>query len=210
VKPIEFLTVGPLKPSDLIGKAGIVTRVMLGRISAGATDPIRTIFYGDPGTGKSAICRMMALALLKHASGLRHMSAAQVTADNVRDWLGEMRYRSDDWRVWWIEECDAVSPQVEVLMLQFLDEMPARCAALFTSNVSLGNLSQRFQSRCQTHKIVPPKAEDVAAMLHTRWPEIGRKVCHQIAEQNAGDVRASLNDAQMAIDVERYNKEESK
>lgn len=202
--PEEYLKDGPKKPDDLIGKARSVAKVYCAKAKSGSTAPLRLLFYGDKGIGKSATCKIIANELAEHPICLRHMSAKQITADHVRDWMHELRYINDQWRVYWIEEVDAVNPDVEVLMLHFLDELPKKHAVLVTSNEQMAGISGRFQSRFMAVKFERPSIEDVKKFLLSHWPELGKKVVSEIAEVNNGDVRASLNDAQGALDEKKY------
>jgi len=204
--PEEFVKNGPRKPEDLIGKARTVAKVFSLRAKSGNLLPIKLLCYGPPGIGKSATCRIISRALVEHPLALRHISAKQLTPDTLRDWMQDFRYHSDQWRVFWIEEIDAVSPDVEVLLLQFLDELPEKNAVLTTSNERMSGISDRFQSRCQVIHFGKPTIEDVEMFLSSRWPELG-VAAREIAETNNGDVRASLNDAQNELDMRKYGGE---
>ena len=202
--PEEFIKDGPKKPEDLIGKARQVAKVFSARAKSGVDTPIKLLCYGPPGIGKSATCKILANILASHPSSIRHMSAIQVTVDHVRDWMTELRYATDQWRVFWIEEVDAVTPQVEILLLQFIDLLPAKHAVLFTSNEQMSGIEGRFQSRMQAMRFERPSVEDVEKFLLSHWPELG-DTAGEIAETNNGDIRASLNDSQMALDVIKYS-----
>ena len=207
--PQEFVRRGPQSPDDLIGKAHHVAKVYYARAKSGDIEPMRLLFYGQPGTGKSAACRIIANALVDHSTSIRHISAKQITVDNIREWMKDFHYHTDQWRVYWIEEVDAVNNDVEVLMLQFLDEMPVKSAVLATSNEQMSGISNRFQSRMQAFRFQRPDVEEVEKLLLNKWPELGI-ISKEIAEANNGDVRASLNDAQSHVDVLRYQKKEKK
>jgi hypothetical protein len=118
--------------------------------------------------------------------------------------MTELRYVNDQWRVYLIEEVDAVNPDVETLLLHFLDLLTNKTAVLATSNERMSGIEDRFQSRMQAVRFDKPTVRDVEKFLIDRWPELG-PVAREIAEANNGDVRASLNDAQMHVDVERLN-----
>jgi len=203
--PKEYIKDGPQKPDDLIGKGKTIAKVFCAKVKSGVTDPIVLYCYGPPGIGKSATCKIIAKFVAGHSSGIRHLSAAQVTAEHIRDWMNEMNYISDQWKVFWIEEVDAVNPTVQILLLQLLDILPKKVAFLFTSNEQMSGISTRFQSRAQVMRFEAPKVAEVSKFLLKHWPELG-KVAHEIAETNNGDVRASLNDAQTEIDIQKYSK----
>lgn len=203
MSPEELVRLGPTSPSDLIGKAAIVAKTFCCRIASGGKQPIKLLCYGDPGIGKTSVCRIVANSIAKHSSMIRRVSAVHLTVDSMKDWLQDLRYRGDGWRVYWVEEADAISPAVEVLMLQFLDDMPEQTAALLTSNESMSGISGRLQSRTQMIRFERPSTSDVANFLLRYWPELENDA-REIAETNNGDVRASLNDAQMHLDVKRY------
>jgi len=201
--PEDFIQEGAKTPDDLIGKAQRVAKVFCGRAKSGDTKSIKLLCYGDPGIGKSATCKMVANTLVEHSSSIRHISAASLSAEQVRDWLHDLRYSYDNWNVYWIEEVDAVNPAVEVLLLQFLDELPAKHAALFTSNEQMSGISDRFQSRTQAIHFERPSVDEVEKFLLKKWPAL-KEAAGEIAEANNGDVRASLNDAQMHLDTAKY------
>lgn len=201
--PEEFIRIGPQTPEDLLGKGRTVAQVFISKVKSGVLAPIKVLCYGQPGIGKSATCKIIAHALVEHPVYLRHLSAKAVSVEHVRDWMNETAYVNEQWRVYWIEEVDAVNPDVEVLLLQFMDELPEKNAVLVTSNEKMSGIEDRFQSRCKTFKFERPPVNDVEKFLLGRWPELG-PAAREIAEANNGDVRASLNDAQMHLDVARY------
>ena len=203
MKPVELIRKGPQTPEDLIGKARSVAKVYHAKAKSGEPDPIKLLCYGPPGVGKSATCRIIANTLAIHSSDISHLSASQLTVDQVKGWMHEFGYHHDQWRVFWIEEVDAVNPTVEVLLLEFIDEMPDKHAILATSNEKMSGIEDRFQSRMQAIRFDHPEVEDVEKFLTERWPELGT-IAKEIAEANNGDVRASLNDAQAQIDFAKY------
>jgi DNA polymerase III delta prime subunit len=87
-----------------------------------------------------------------------------------------------------------------------MDEMPSKTAILLTSNEKMSGISERFSSRTKAIRFERPTSEEVSKFLLARWPELGF-VAEEIAAQNNGDVRASLNDAQLYFDAEKYKEE---
>ena len=204
--PEEFIATGPQTPEDLIGKARSVAQVFIAKIRSGNIAPIRLLCFGPPGIGKSATCKIIANVLVDHPVYLRHMSAKEITVEHVRDWMHEISYYNDRWRAYWIEEVDAVNPDVETLLLQFMDKLPERNAVLVTSNERMSGIEDRFQSRCKAIKFERPSVGEVERFLLARWPELGAVVAREIAEANNGDVRASLNDCQLEIDFRKFGR----
>ena len=92
MSPEEFIKNGPQKPEDLIGKARSVAQVFCARAKSGVVSPIKALFNGSQGIGKSVVCKIIAKSLVDHPVMLRHLSAVQITADHVRDWITELQY----------------------------------------------------------------------------------------------------------------------
>jgi len=204
MNPSDVLEKGPEGPQDLIGKAATVAKVLCGKADSGSLSAVKILLYGEPGIGKSAICRILSRKLATESWNAIHISAAQVTGEMVKDWMQSLRHLRTTWAVWWIEEADAVNPGVEKLLLQMLDTMGAQTALLMTSNTSLGELSDRLQSRMQAIEVTPPDEEEVVDFVYKRWPEVGLYEIEEVVEANNGDVRATLNDIQMLIDMAAY------
>ena len=204
--PVEFIRDGPKTSEDLIGKAKRISKLYCSKIESGDENPIRLLFYGDPGIGKSTVCKIIASKLVSNMNMVRHVSAAQVTAEMIREWMNDLAYIRQEWSVYWIEEVDAVNPVVEVLMLQFLDQLPKKTAVLLTSNAKMSGITTRFSSRTQAIKFDKPNIKEVSAFLIKHWKQLGAEA-EKIAESNNGDVRSSLNDAQLSLDIVCYGKD---
>jgi replication-associated recombination protein RarA len=204
LSPEQFLKDGIKTPDDLIGHARKVAKVFCGRAKSDEIAPFRLLFCGPPGVGKSACARIIAEATAKTSLRIWHISAKQVTVDMVRNWMTDFSYVQRDWNVFWIEEIDAVNPEVEVLLLQFLDKMPSLNAVICTSNEAMSGLEERFTSRFKVVKFERPSVDEVKKLILKHWPKIGAKAAGEIAKSNNGDVRAALNDVQMELDVAKY------
>jgi replication-associated recombination protein RarA len=203
--PDDFIYHGPQEPEDLIGKGRTIARLFIDKVKSGVVSPIKILCYGPPGIGKSATCRIIARALVRHSSEVRRMSAKTISVDHIKDWMQDCYYVSDQWRVYLIEEVDEVNSDVETLLLHFMDELPDRSAILVTSNEKMSGIEDRFQSRCRTFKFERHPAKEVEKFLLSRWPELG-EAAREIAESTNGDVRASLNDAALELDSRKYGK----
>ena len=171
--PKEFSREYPKAIDDLLGNGASVARVVIGRVKSGDVQPIQLLCHGDPGIGKTATCRIIANAIAEHPVHIRRVSARLLTEDHMRDWMHDLHYIADQWRVYWVEEVDLVNPAVAGTLLQFLDDMPVKTAALFTSNEAMSGLEGRFQSRCEMIRFERPGVLEVEALLKKHWPELG-------------------------------------
>lgn len=196
----------PEKPGDLIGMAKKIAAIQIAKAKSGKMTRLCLLLWGKPGCGKSSVCDIIAKEVSSKLN-ITHISACAITADTVRDWIQDNFYTrmNNEWRVYWIEECDAINSTVEVLMLQLLDKMPDKTAVLCTTNLD-GKLTDRFQSRFQSIHVQRPKAAEISKLLIHRWPELNESA-FQISETCGGDVRQALNDAQAHLDFIEYERE---
>jgi replication-associated recombination protein RarA len=198
----------PMLPADLVGIPGKVARTQIAKARRSKDGRIKVLLTGPPGCGKSSACRVIASQIAKPHE-ISRVSAGQLTADMVRDWIANGHYRRDSWQVYHLDECDAINPTVEILMLQMLDELPPATAVLCTSNSGMGDLSERFQSRFQVVQLGRPSTTEVAEFLAARWADAGARRLGEIAQGTGGDIRAALNDLQGYYDVEALDHDEA-
>jgi hypothetical protein len=100
------------------------------------------------------------------------------------------------WSIKVVNELDRCSKDAQDLLLTYLDRMRPGHAFLGTTNLDLGSLTERFQTRFQSVRLQAPENEVLAAFLANRWsaPII---ITRQIAEGSQGNVRAALADLEM-------------
>ena len=67
---------------------------------------------------------------------------------------------------------------------------------LGTTNLDLGRLTERFQTRFQSVRLQPPENEALAAFLARRWA-VPIATTRMIAAGAAGNVRAAMGDLEM-------------
>jgi hypothetical protein len=82
------------------------------------------------------------------------------------------------------------------VLLTMLDRMPAGNAFLATTNLDLGNLTERLQTRFLPIRLQPPDNEALAAFLARRW-HVPIATTRMIAAGTAGNVRAAMADLEM-------------
>jgi hypothetical protein len=86
-------------------------------------------------------------------------------------------------------EFDRCSRDAQDLLLTMLDRMPPGHAFLATTNLDIGNLTERLQTRFLPVRLQPPENEAIAAFLARRWAvpiEVAEAVCD--AGEGLGDV----------------------
>ena len=67
-----------------------------------------------------------------------------------------------------MNELDRCSKEAQDLLLTYLDRLPPGRALLGTSNLQLDLLTERFQTRFQAVKLLPPDTEELAVFLAAR------------------------------------------
>ena len=206
----------------LIGTAATIHRTISAKITR--TKPgdsvLTTLLHGDPGTGKTTVCELLAWQLLtgevltdiarlspthprsiKRAgewiASVESISAVDVDVDTVRQWAGTRGMASlfGEWRIR-IEELDAMPHVAQTAMLKYMDSLPGGTAILASSNANTGEFQRRFQSRFQCWQCDPPADTDIAALLAERFPDIPATHAIRIAALACGDVRQAYKDAE--------------
>ena len=82
------------------------------------------------------------------------------------------------------------------MLLTYLDRMKPGHAFLGTTNLDLGSLTERFQTRFQSVRLQPPDNEALAAFLARRWA-VPIATTRMIAAGASGNVRAAMADLEM-------------
>lgn len=197
----------PTTADDFIGPANKVAHMMANKVPRlkQAEGFFAAIFHGDPGTGKSALCRAVATWLTSHAIAIETINGQSVTVDKVREWKDSLRMTSmfSDWRAIVIEEVDSASKQAMTQMLTLFDEKPKNVAFLMTTNTDPEkDLPERLQTRAFLYPVGKPDAEEVADFLAARVMGMKPSYRKQIANVVNGNVRAALIEAEAWMDRE--------
>lgn len=194
----------PQTAEDLIGQAGLVARAQCRkaeRLTAEAATTMKLLLYGPPGVGKTSVVELVALQLAGTPLAIEDYNGREVTVDVVRQWMTQLPYGSlfGDWSVKVVNELDRCSREAQDLLLTYLDRLPPGRAFLGTSNLQLDLLTERFQTRFQAIKLLPPTTEELAAFLVARW-SVPTATATQIAVGSGGCVRAALADLESWLD----------
>jgi DNA polymerase III delta prime subunit len=194
----------PRAAEDLIGQARRVALAQVSKAQRMKDDPSATmklLLYGPPGVGKTSVVELVALQLAGTPLSIEDYNGREVSVDLVREWMRQLPYGSlfGAWTVKIVNELDRCSREAQDLLLTYLDRLPPGRAFLGTSNLQLDLLTERFQTRFQAIKLLPPTTEELAAFLSAHWA-VPQVTANQIAVGSGGCVRAALADLESYLD----------
>ena len=193
----------PQSPEDFIGDAAKYAR-LLNRVvtdaKAAGNAPIKVLFNGEPGIGKSALARYFIQLLGANPKwSVTKLNGTQVKIEKVEEIAQALWYREmfGSYRVVWIEEADAIPTVAQVRLLTMVDDLPSGCAVICTSNCVAADFVKRFQTRFKVYEVDAPSAADIHVLLGKFLTN--KQTITQIAEFSCGNVRAALLDAETAL-----------
>lgn len=202
--PVSPMNWRPKCANDLIGQARVVAAFQLAKARRFDGQPLATLkllLYGPPGVGKTSVVELVALRLAGTPLAIEEFNGREVTVDVVREWMRTLPYGSlfARWSIKIVNELDRCSREAQDLLLTYLDRLPPGRAFFGTSNLQLDLLTERFQTRFQAIKLLPPTTEELAEFLTQRWP-VPHETALRIAVGSGGCVRAALADLESWLD----------
>jgi replication-associated recombination protein RarA len=193
----------PSSPEEIIGSAGQIA-AELKRSVKDALDngnaPIKVIFAGDPGVGKSTLANLLIRELgVTSKWAVKKYSGADVTIEMVREIAADLHYKDlfGAYRVIWIEEVDASSDAAKTRFLMEIDDLGPGVAIICTTNAKDGGIKKRFETRFKYYQVDPPEPHEIQALL-ARFG-ISKQDAVQISTFACGNVRAALLDAERLL-----------
>ncbi len=202
--PIPPTCFVPSCAADFVGQAGKVAEVLMRkaeRLRVNPDQPLKLLISGAPGIGKTSLVNLIARTLASHPASIEDVNGKEVGLQLAREWTRSVGYGSlfGSWSVKVVNELDRCSKDAQDMLLTYLDRMQPGHAFLGTTNLDIGNLTERFQTRFQSVRLQPPDNEALAAFLARRW---GAPISttQMIAEGAAGNVRAAMADLEMWLE----------
>lgn len=177
----------------LIGPAGQLAHHFARIADEQAT--VKLLFTGQPGTGKTTMANQIAAALCGGPWGIESANGRDASIHLIREWKRECATScmfGSGWRTWIINEVDTCPADTQDALLTFLDELPANCCFIGTSNLDVDRLSERFRTRLERHEVGAPAPEEVAQLLVQEG--VPEAVARGMAFLAGGNVRAALID----------------
>jgi putative ATPase len=195
----------PQRPEEILGPAGSVARKLIAKAEvakANGRTPLKVLLYGPPGVGKTTIAEMLAGSLSDSHWSIEEANGKLVTIETVKGWMRDLHYGSlySEWTVKLVNELDRCSRDAQDLLLSYLDKLPPGRAFIGTSNLNLGELTERFQTRFQAIKLLSPDSDEIRDFLMGRWG-VSEDVAARIAVGCGGNVRAALADLETHFDA---------
>ena len=165
--------------------------------------PIKLLLNGRPGLGKSFLARYLQHLVGSESWSISKYNGTELKMESLGDLAYDLRKTSyfDDYRIIWIDEADAIPHAAQVRFLTLLDDLPRGTIVVCTSNCSLNDFENRFQTRFQVFELAPPPAEDIERLILRLAPDIRPTDARAIARGASGNVRQALLDAKGVLEA---------
>lgn len=173
------------------------------------------LFYGEPGTGKTAAGYALAGELgvdprWPGLGGFYLIASGEQKAGMVREIMSSCRYTpmyGSGWRLVLVNEADATSPEAAMVWLDCLENLPKRTVLVFTTN-EYKSLTQRFRDRCEAYEFESDvnKLRDAAQeLVDDVWEkELGHNHAPRLADLGLGFEYGTLSFRQVLKRLEPY------
>lgn len=199
-------------PIELIGRSGVIQRVMRGKftllraaILRGEETSVlrrRVLFTGPPGVGKTELGGELSLLMAGSPYAVEKLNGQNVTIDVVREWTRNACYKPlfGDISVKFVDEIDAIGPAALNDLRTYLDELAPHRVFIGCTNQPPGKLQPQLQSRFQVIQFAPIPALEIAVLLRAKY-QLPLAIAAEIAQKSGGNVRAAEADAIIECDV---------
>lgn len=191
--------------SQLFGPAGDRARHLVAKAQRMRARSISSmmLFMGEPGTGKSSLCEMLAAQLVDNPQMIDRRSGGSVSKEDMQAITRTLTLRSilSEYQVVIIDEIDKMArPRLEQL-IQVHDRLVPDRTLLATTNKEFDQVEERIRTRFQVWDIEGPDATDITEFIMEHWWHLGVERARGLAEECRGNVRYALKLAQQWYDA---------
>lgn len=197
-----------MNPPAYIGRTALIATNLWRQIPKlqTAIDPCerRYLFTGVPGVGKTDLAEHLAAAITgesfervhaRMAVNVEVVNGQSWSVELVRAWQAAGIYRPlfGDYRVYLVDEIDAISLAALCECRSFLDRLPRGTIFLATTNKPITELQEQLQSRFKVFTFAPVADAELCDWLVKTY-DVPPEVAMTAAQGSKGNVRAAKTD----------------
>lgn len=197
--PINY---NPTTIEGFIGPARKAAEMILRMVAFAKRDaePLRIVFSGAPGIGKSKLANFTAAALGANRWTLTKMNATQVKIEEIEEIAQAWAFTNifGGYRAVQIEELDKMPSVARSRILTLCDDLPSSTALIATTNQTPEQMrmtNPTMERRYTWLELEPPTDEEIYQLLRKNWPEIPEERTRFIAVMASGCVGRALAEA---------------
>lgn len=176
-------------PEQLTGPAGKLQKTFV--LNKG---PFVFLFHGPPGVGKTALCEILALRLVKQRSAFESLTGKDCGVEKMRDLKSSMGNPPmfTKWRVVVIEDLDRMPMAGQDSFREMLHNPPEYCAVFASSNRGRSGFQKRLWTRFERYPVAAPNNKQIASLLA---PMVPKKQVREITKSVSGNARDAILEA---------------
>ena len=201
-----YLKYRPNSLDQIKGNSDII-EALENMLSKPETCPHTFLLWGESGTGKTSIARIIANRLGCKGSDYREINASDVRGiDNIRDIIQQSQFKPIEGvcRVWVIDECAKMTNEAQNAFLKILEDTPKHVYfVLCTTDPQ--KLLATIKSRCQQFQTKPLSDSQMFGLLRKivkeENEELDREVYDQIVMDSLGHPRNALQILEQVLNV---------